>query len=543
MAAKIAVPADESSDGLLRELNLFGAVSMIVGIVIGSGIFLGVNRAAQGTGSPAMIVVLWVVAGLMTLMGALCYAELGTIFPKAGGEYVFLKEGLGSLAAFLSGWVAFTVNLAGSAAALAVVFASQLFVLTPGESSTVIFDLPGDFFPEFTTAKLFAIALIAFLSLINYYGVRYGGGIQMVFTVLKGILIVTLAIAALAFLDAPATAGVGFFETADYDINTGNCVDPNDATTCETESYSGFDFSLFAGVAMIGALFAYDGWTNVVRVGSELKEPGKNIPKAMLFGLLAVMVLYIAISMGYLNVLGYQGFADATVAGLNSEANTVATNTADTLLGSGGESVVAGMILVSVFGALNGITLSGPRIYFAMSRDRIFPRLFERLSRHRTPGYAILFQALLATVFLLLFDFGALTDNVVFISFFFYGLSAVGLLVLRRTHPDLPRPYKVPLYPWLPLAYVLVAWSFVAYLIVDQATQVGDAIAAGDALGVEMFNRLFSFLIVVAGLPMFFHYRKQAAAEAERTGRLPPPPLFGPDPHAEARLDESVAKD
>lgn len=507
-----------------RELNLFGAVSMIVGIVIGSGIFLSVNRVAAGTGSPWMIVVLWVLAGLMTLMGALTYAELGTIFPRAGGEYVFLKEGLGSLAAFLSGWVAFTINLAGSAAALAIIFAEQLFVLTPDPRPEVLLSAGP---VTITTAQLLAVALIGVLSLVNYFGVKYGGGVQMVFTVLKGALIVLLAVAALTFLDAAATAEVGFFETADYTLR--DCA----GGVCEDSTYRGFDAGLFLTVAMVGALFAYDGWTNVVRVGSELKNPGRNIPIAMLFGLLAVMVLYILVTLGYLNVLGYQGLADASAAGLNDNARTVATNTASQLLQSGGKELVAVMILVSVFGGLNGITLSGPRIYYAMSRDRIFPRIFERLSRHRTPGWAILFQALLAVVFLLFFDFNELTDNVVFISFFFYGLSAVGLLVLRRTHPDLHRPYRVPFYPVLPIAYALVAWTFVGYLIYDQAVNFSGS----------NFNRLFSFAVVLAGLPIFFWYRRRAVREAEAQGILPPAPLFGPDPHAEERAADDEGED
>lgn len=507
---------DHGGDGLRRELGLFAAVSMIVGIVIGSGIFLSVNRVAQGTGSPAMIVALWVVAGLMTLMGALTYAELGTIFPRAGGEYVFLKEGMGSLAAFMSGWVAFTINLAGSAAALSIIFAEQLFVLIPGGTATVLVEW-GPI--SISTAQVLAACLIAFLSLVNYFGVRYGGGVQMAFTVIKGVLIVFLALAALVYLDASATDGVGFLESATYGITDGAGV----------RTVTGFDWGLFLGTAMVGALFAYDGWTNVVRVGSELKHPGRNIPHAMLFGLVAVMVLYIAISLGYLNVLGYQGFADASVAGLNDNPRTVATNTANTLFSGGGESLVAGMILVSVFGALNGITLSGPRIYYAMARDRIFPRLFERLTRHRTPGWAILFQAILAIVFLLFFDFNELTDNVVFISFFFYGLSALGLLVLRRTHPHLERPYKVWGYPVVPVAYVAVAFTFVGYLVYDQVANFSGS----------NFNRLFAFAVVLAGLPVFFWYRGQAAREARRDGRLPPPPLFGPDPHAEKRQGEA----
>ena len=519
--AKVAIPIDEpepAGDGLLRELNLFGAVSMIVGIVIGSGIFLSVNRVAQGTGSTAMIVALWVIAGLMTLMGALTYAELGTIFPRAGGEYVFLKEGMGSLAAFMSGWVAFTINLAGSAAALAIVFANQLFVIADNPNGTVLFDIPGTFFPPFTTARLFAICLIAVLSIVNYYGVRYGGGVQMIFTVAKGLVIIGLAAAALTYAGDALTPGTGFFESTDVMVEQGG----------EVVQVSGFDLGLFLSVAMVGALFAYDGWTNVVRVGSELRNPGKNIPKAMLLGLVGVMVLYIAITLGYLNVLGFQGLADAKVAGINDGARTVATNTANAIFGANGEQIVAAMILVSVFGALNGITLSGPRIYYAMARDRIFPRLFERLTRHKTPGWAILFQALLGGVFLLFFDFEALTDNVVFISFFFYGLSALGLLVLRRTHPELHRPYRVIGYPYVPIAYVVIAFSFVGYLIYDQVVNF-----SGDN-----FNRLFSFLVVVAGLPIFFFYRRQAAKEAERTGQLPPAPLFGPDPHAKKRQDQ-----
>lgn len=499
---------DGDGDGLVRELNLFGAISMIVGIVIGSGIFLSVNRVAAGTGSPGMIVALWIIAGLMTLMGALTYAELGTIFPRAGGEYVFLKEGMGSLAAFMSGWVAFTINLAGSAAALAIVFANQLFVIAGNSNGTILFDIPGEFFPPFTTARLFAILLIALLSIVNYFGVKYGGGVQMTFTVAKGIVIVGLAIAALSFAGDALTPGVGFFEAAEYEVERGG----------ETHLLSGFDLGFFLSVAMVGALFAYDGWTNVVRVGSELKNPGRNIPKAMILGLVAVMVLYIAISLGYLNVLGYQGLADAKIAGINDSARTVATNTANAIFGDAGQNIVVGMILVSVFGALNGITLSGPRIYYAMARDRIFPRIFSRLTRHKTPGWAILFQAMLGGLFLMFFDFEALTDNVVFISFFFYGLSAVGLLVLRRTHPELDRPYRVPGYPVVPVLYALIAFAFVGYLVYDQVVNFGG----------DNFNRLFSFMVVLAGLPIFFVYRRRAKKEAAATGQAPPPPLFGP---------------
>ncbi len=509
---RVAVP-----DGMRRELNLFGAVSMIVGIVIGSGIFLGVNRVAAGTGSPSLMVLVWVLAGLLTLMGALTYAELGTIFPKAGGEYVFLKEGMGAFAAFLSGWTAFTINLAGSAAALAVIFAEQLNQLKPdGFGSLVLlrFGSEADPWLQIDGVKITAAALIGVLSIVNYFGVKYGGGVQMVFTALKGVLIVMLAGAALLFAGAAATGRSGFFE-----MNS----------VAGTPSADGFSFSGFLGLAMVAALFAYDGWTNVVRVGSELKNPAKNIPKAMLFGLLAIMVLYILVTLGYANVLGWEGFANGEEAGLGS-SRTVASNAAQVLFGPGGESLVTAMILVSVFGALNGITLSGPRVYYAMSRDAIFPRMFGHLSRHRTPGAAILFQALLAIGFLMFFDFNALTDNVVFISFFFYALTAAGLMVLRKTHPDLPRPYKVWGYPFVPIAFILTSLAFVVFLVVDQVRGLAEG-----GISVNDFNRLVGLIVVAAGIPVFLHYRKRMAKEAVSAGGLPPPPMFGPDPHADER--------
>lgn len=500
------------SDGLRRELNLFGAASMIVGIVIGSGIFLGVNRVAAGAGSPWLIVLVWVVAGLLTLMGALCYAELGALYPKAGGEYIFLKEGLGSLPAFLSGWTAFTINLAGSAAALGIIFAEQLNVLKPlGFEHFVLIDANlGGYHLLIDGVKITAASLIGVLSFINYFGVKYGGGVQQIFTALKGVLIVFLAVAALFFAGEAATGGVGFFDQAQYQYQENS----GDVT-----AYNSFSLRAFLGTAMVAAFFAYDGWTNVVRVGSEIKNPHRNIPKAMILGLGSIMVIYILISFGYLKVLGFQGFADGQFGGFGEgTARTVASNAASVLFGDVGAKVVAAMILVSVFGALNGITLSGPRIYYAMSRDKLFPNLFAKTTRHATPGWAILFQAILAIVFLMFFDFNQLTDNVVFISFFFYGLAAVGLLVLRKTHPELERPYKVPLYPFLPIAYAVVAFSFVGYLLWDQFRN----------FNVQELNRLVGLAVVAAGLPMYFWYRAKLVKERKEQGGRTPAPMIGP---------------
>lgn len=514
---KVAVPAepDGAGDegGLRRELGLFGAVSMIVGIVIGSGIFLGINRVAAGTGSPWLIVLVWLVGDFLTLMGALTYAELGVLFPRAGGEYVFLKEGLGSLLAFLSGWTAFTINLAGSAAALAVIFAEQLNALKPAGFAALWPDHPS------WSVKITAACLILFLSAINYFGLKLGASVQKSFTALKIVLIVLLGGAALLFAGDAATPAAGLFEAPDYGTyDVDDCVDPGDVTTCSIRERQGFDAAGFFGLALVAALFAYDGWTNVVRVGSEIKSPARNLPRAMLLGLGSIVVLYILVSFGYLNVLGFQGFADGAVAGLSDSPRLVASNTAEALFGGGGRNLVAAMILVSVFGSLNGITISGPRIYYAMSRDHLFPRIFGEVNRHHVPGRAIWAQALIGIAFLLFFDFEELTDNVVFISFLFYALAAVGLLVLRRVRPDLPRPYKVPGYPVVPLVFIVSSLAFVGYLVYDQAVNF-----SGSNL-----NRLAAFGVVLAGLPVYFLYRTRLVRECRAKGLPEPEPVFGP---------------
>jgi basic amino acid/polyamine antiporter, APA family len=481
-----ASPADApAGDGLRRELNLFGAVSMIVGIVIGSGIFLGVNRVAAGAGSPWLVAAAWLLGGALTLMGALTYAELGAMYPRAGGAYVFLRESLGKLPAFLLGWTAFTVNLAGSAAALAVIFAEQLNALKPAGWMPWLPESPS------ASVKVTAASLVLFVAVINWFGLRLGGSVQKTFTALKGGLMVFLAIACLAYAGPSATPAVDFFA---------------DANVAGTPSEAGFDLAGFFGLAMIAVFFAYDGWTNVVTVGSEIKNPSRNLPRAMLLGVLGVVALYLLVSFGYLQVLGFEGFA--------TSPRTVASDAAHVLFGNVGQGLVAAIILVSVFGSLNGITISGPRFYYAMARDGLFPPSFGRVNRHHVPGHSIWVQALLAIVFLMFLDFDQLTDNVVFVSLFFYALAAYGLIVLRRKRPDLPRPYKVPLYPYVPVLYIVSTLLFVGYLLFQSMRDLATGVQTGDLAGTTY--RLAGLGIVALGVPVYYYFQRRGR-KAERT--------------------------
>lgn len=486
------------ADGLRRELNLFGAVSMIVGIVIGSGIFLGVNRVAAGAGSPSLIFLVWVVGGLLTLIGALTYAELGVMYPRAGGEYVFLRKGLGALPAFLSGWTAFTINLAGSAAALADIFAQQLNQLKPANFTPI-------FGEEVISIKVTGTALILFLALVNLFGLRLGARVQKSFTVLKMSLMVGLAIWCFTYVaTGPRTDFLAFVAIPD------------------TPVAGGFNLGALVSLSLVAALFAYDGWSNVVRVGSEIKDPSRNLPRAMFLGLGAVMLLYIALSWGYLNVLGLEGFARSD--------GTVASDAAGVLWPGTGTAVVATLILVSVLGSLNGITISGPRIYYAMARDRLFPATFARVNRHAVPSAAILAQALLSIAFLWMFNFNELTDNVVFISFLFYALAGIGLIVLRRRMPDAPRPYRVPGYPFVPILFVLASLTFVGYLAYDQFHDLGSG----------NLNRLVGLLVVLAGIPVFLYFHRILKRRARDHGEPDPGPIMGLPPrgHKDAAADE-----
>lgn len=409
-------------DGLRRELNLGQAASVVVGVVIGSGIFVAAHRVAQGVGSVAMLFGVWIGAGLLTLLGALTYAEFGAMFPKTGGDYVFARESLGAFWGFFNGWLAFTINYPASLGALALAWALQLEQLKPAHHVIA-------FFPEFGV-RFTALAILAFFTIVNYFGVRQGGWAQFGVTAAKVVLILGLVVLGLA----SSQADLG--------------------RVAEAGSPATIGFSL----ALVGALFAYDGWTGVTRVAGEVKDPRKNVPRALTFGILGVALVYVLLTLVYVVVLGLPG--------MRSEA--VASRAAQAVFGQPGKVFVTIMILVSILGPINGLTLAGPRTYYAMARDRLFFRAFAKVHpRHRVPHISIIAQAILSGVLVLFFTRDQLFGYVVLASWTSYALTGIGLIRLRRSEPDRARPYRVPGYPLVPILFVLLSLAFILYLFVD----------------------------------------------------------------------------
>ncbi len=446
------------SKELVRGLGLVDASAIVVGTIIGTGVFLKTATMATLVGNPTWVLIAWVVAGLLSLTGALAYAELGSLMPNAGGEYVYLKEGYGDFWAFLYGWMRFWIGSPGSIAAYAVgamTFMSGMVDLSPVGGKAIA-----------------ACMVILFFSGLNCLSVVFGGKVQSFMTALKLLMIIGISI------------GILFFS------RSGTTLHFSDAAP----TYTGFvGWSAF-GSALLAALWAYDGWNNLPMVAGEIRNPQKNIPLSLGLGMLAILGIY-----GLANVAYFYALPFADILTSNSSANPdalpVATKAAMTFLGSSGLTILSLAFVFSAIGAMNGSILTGARVPYAMAKDGLFfKKLAEVNENSHVPIISILVQACVSMVLALSGTFDQLTDYVVFSAWIFYAMVTGVVFVLRKRMPDAPRSYKTIGYPVLPAIFILLGVLLLINTLVTMPKE--------SSIGLGM---------ILSGVPVYLFFKKRKA--------------------------------
>ncbi|MGA2724667.1 MAG: amino acid permease [Bryobacteraceae bacterium] len=446
---------------LKRDLGPWAAASIVVGTVIGSGIFLVPKTMIQRTGSPHMVFVAWVAGGLLSLAGALSYAELAAALPEAGGEYAFLREAYGPMWGFLYSWTQMWVAKSGSIATLATgffVYLSNFYA----PLDTVFYSVPLPLGPhggplELRYGQLFAIALILLLGWLNYYGVKLGGDVQVTVTIVKVALIAMIILSGLVLGHAHAPF-------------TGPPIAPL--------TFAGFI------AALVAALWAYDGWNNVSMVSSEVRNPQRNLPLALIGGTLAVIGIYLLANAAYFHILTAREVAGADRAPAEMMRK---------IFDGPGANAVAIAAMISIFAALNGSILSGSRVPYAAARQGYFFSAIGRVSpKYHTPGVSILALSAWASLLVLSGKYDDLFNLVIFASWILYGMTAAAVLVLRKKRPDLYRPYRTFGYPYVPVLFILGASVLLFSTLFDRPRE--------SFMGIGL---------ILAGLPFYYYWRRR----------------------------------
>jgi len=455
-----------SQNGLIRQLGLFDSSMVMVGIVIGSGIFLTTGIMAKSIPSGGLILLAWLVGGLLTLAGALTYAELGAAMPEAGGQYVYLREAYGPMAGFLFGWILFLVYMTGGIAALALAFAEYIGYFFPylGTNHIIVtLDIPllkGSLLYSLSAGQMIGVSVIILLSIVNFIGVGLGKSIQNVFTVIK---IGTLA--------AIITLGFAIGKGTPPEL----AMDP-----------AGMSFGSIIigfGVALVAVAWAFDGWNNVNFVAGEIKNPRRNLPLALILGTLGITFLYVLVNYIYLYALPLKETIGVV---------RIAEKATGALFGSSTGTLISALVIVSVFGALNGSILVGPRVYFAMAKDGLF---FQKVAhvhpRFRTPGFSILIQAVWASLLTLLGTFEQILTFAMFIAIAFWIAATAAVFTLRKKRPDLPRPYKTWGYPVVPAIFIIASTGILLNTLIEKPVEA-----------------LAGILLTALGIPAYFYWKQ-----------------------------------
>ena len=468
---------------LVQSLGLFSSTALVIGSMIGSGIFIVDAEIARGTNSPALFLGAWVVTAILTMIGALSYGELAAMMPRAGGQYVYLRESLGPLWGFLYGWTLFLVIQTGTIAAVAVAFGKFLGVFFPSISTTHwlwhIAHVPalrvgpmvlGNMEIGVNTANLTGIAVVLFLAILNIFGVKLGALVQNVFTTAKALSLAALILLAFTVGRNAAAIAANFGANwSEFWRNAGwSSLHPVQVGVGGPTVL--VNLLVILAVVQVGSLFSADAWNNITFTAGEVKNPKRNIPLSLILGTGFVLAAYFLISLGYILVLPMHGDLNgATVWARGIQHATedrVATAVLEQIFHSGGAYLMAAAILISTFGCANGMSLAGARVYYAMSRDGLFFKSVGKLHpRYKTPAAGLLVQAAWAIVLCVSGSYSQLLDYIIFAVLVFYILTIVGLFVLRYKKPDAPRPYKAWGYPVLPALYIgMAGWICVVLL-------------------------------------------------------------------------------
>ncbi|SEJ62136.1 amino acid/polyamine/organocation transporter, APC superfamily [Dyadobacter koreensis] len=430
-------------------LGLVDATMLVAGSMIGSGIFIVSADITRNTGSVGWLMFVWLITGFMTLTAALSYGELSAMFPKAGGQYVYLKEAYNPLISFLYGWSFFTVIQTATIAAVAVAFAKFTAYLLPVFSEDLVaIDLG---FLQITPAQLLSIVIIVFLTFINTRGVNSGKIIQTTFTLAKLLSLLGLIVFGLLFMKSEVWNN-NWDSATMWDLHKLNL-------DGSIESYT--TFSAFGAIAasMVGSIFSSDSWNNVTFIAGEIKNPQRNIGLSLALGTIIVTVIYLLTNIMYTGVLSLPEIASA-------DKDRVGVTASQVIFGDSGTIIIAIMIMVSTFGCNNGLIMSGARVYYSMAKDGLFFKKVGELNKNSVPEFGLWIQCVIASLWSLSGKYGNLLDMISFVVVVFYMLTIIGIFILRKKRPNADRPYKAFGYPFLPIIYIMMGIAFCVLLII-----------------------------------------------------------------------------
>lgn len=438
------LPFLEDGKELKKDLGFSDAMAMVIGMVIGSGIFFKASTVLRSTQAPGLAVLAWIAGGIITIAAGLTMAEIATAIPKTGGLFVYLKELYGERWGFLLGWVQTFIYVPGAVAGLALYFTTQSQYFIPMGR---------------TVQTILAIFIIVLVAGINIISTKFGGRIQVLFTIAKLIPIVVII-------------AIGFARGTAHEFTP---------MVSSASTAAGF------GLAMLGTLWAYDGWISIGNIAGEMKNPSRDLPKSIIIGLSMVIVVYVLVNLAVFNILP----ADVIKA-----SQKPVSDAAMKLLGKGGAAFISAGIMISIFGALNGYLMSGARIPFAMGKDKLLPysKFFGKVSNSGTPVNSLIFEAALASVYVLTGSADKLTDLAIFVLWIFFVMGVAGIFILRSKHNNLERPYKVPLYPIIPIIGI-----------------VGGVFILISTLITSPSNSFYGIGITLLGLPVYQLIKKKYA--------------------------------